>query len=60
MAEILPEDLHYYYVGRRLRAAQSEGYTAAHRMEQNRIVSVALDFEDDALEPDASAERPRL
>ncbi len=60
MAAILPEDLHYYYVGRKLRAAQSEGYSAAHRKEQGRIVRVALDLEDDALEPDASAERPKL
>ena len=59
MAAILPEDLHYYYVGRQLRAAQSEGYSAAHRKEQARIVRVALDLEDDVLEPDASAERPR-
>ena len=54
MAAILPEDLHYYYVGRQLRAAQSEGYSAAHRKEQGRIVRVALDLEDD-VEPDASA-----
>jgi 2-oxoglutarate dehydrogenase E1 component len=60
MAAILPEDLHYYYVGRKLRAAQSEGYSAAHRKEQGRIVRVALDLEDDVLEPDASAERPKL
>ena len=60
MAGILPEDLHYYYVGRQLRAAQSEGYTAAHRKEQARIVRVALDLEDDVLRPDSSAERPRL
>jgi len=60
MAAILPEDLHYFYVGRQLRAAQSEGYSAAHRTEQARIVRVALDLEEDALTPDASAERPRL
>jgi 2-oxoglutarate dehydrogenase E1 component len=60
MAGILPEHLHYYYVGRQLRAAQSEGYTAAHRKEQARIVRVALDLEDDVLRPDPSAERPKL
>ena len=60
MAGILPEHLHYYYVGRQLRAAQSEGYAAAHRKEQARIVRVALDLEEDILEPDASAERPLL
>ncbi len=60
MAGILPEHLHYYYVGRQLRAAQSEGYSAAHRKEQARIVRVALDLEDDVLRPDRSAERPKL
>jgi multifunctional 2-oxoglutarate metabolism enzyme len=60
MAGILPEKLHYYYVGRQLRAAQSEGYSAAHRKEQARIVRVALDLEDDVLRPDPSAERPKL
>ncbi len=60
MAAILPEELHYYYVGRQLRAAPGEGYAAAHRKEQGRIVRVALDLEDDVLEPDRSAERPRL
>jgi len=60
MAEILPEHLHYSYVGRQLRASTGEGYAAAHRKEQARIVRVALDLEEDALEPDASAERPRL
>ena len=60
MAAILPAHLHYFYVGRQLRAAQSEGYTAAHRKEQARIVRVALDLEDDVLVPDASAQRPKL
>ncbi|MBA3298848.1 MAG: multifunctional oxoglutarate decarboxylase/oxoglutarate dehydrogenase thiamine pyrophosphate-binding subunit/dihydrolipoyllysine-residue succinyltransferase subunit, partial [Thermoleophilaceae bacterium] len=60
MAAILPEDLHYHYVGRRLRASTGEGYAAAHREEQARIVRVALDLEEDVLAPDASAERPML
>jgi 2-oxoglutarate decarboxylase len=60
MAGILPENLSYLYVGRQLRAAQSEGYTAAHRKEQARIVNVALDLEEDILSPDRSAERPQL
>ncbi|MBA3359173.1 MAG: multifunctional oxoglutarate decarboxylase/oxoglutarate dehydrogenase thiamine pyrophosphate-binding subunit/dihydrolipoyllysine-residue succinyltransferase subunit, partial [Thermoleophilaceae bacterium] len=60
MAAILPEELHYYYVGRQLRAAPGEGYAAAHRKEQDRIVRVALDLEEDTLEPDASAERKLL
>jgi 2-oxoglutarate dehydrogenase E1 component len=60
MASILPERLAYGYVGRQLRAAPGEGYAAAHKKEQARIVRVALDLEDDALEPDASAQRPVL
>ena len=60
MAAILPEGLHYFYVGRQLRASPGEGYTAAHRKEQSRIVRVALDLEEDRLEPDVSSERPFL
>jgi 2-oxoglutarate dehydrogenase E1 component len=60
MAGILPERLTYDYVGRQLRAAPGEGYSAAHKKEQARIVRVALDLEDDALERDASAQRPVL
>ncbi|HEU0024918.1 MAG TPA: multifunctional oxoglutarate decarboxylase/oxoglutarate dehydrogenase thiamine pyrophosphate-binding subunit/dihydrolipoyllysine-residue succinyltransferase subunit, partial [Thermoleophilaceae bacterium] len=58
MAGILPERLSYDYVGRQLRAAPGEGYSAAHKREQARIVRVALDLEHDRLEPDASARRP--
>jgi 2-oxoglutarate dehydrogenase E1 component len=60
MAAILPEQLDYDYVGRQLRAAPGEGYSAAHKREQARIVRVALDLEQDRLEPDASARRPVL
>jgi 2-oxoglutarate decarboxylase len=60
MAAILPEHLDYSYVGRQLRASTGEGYTAAHRKEQARIVRVALDLEKDVLAPDASALRPQL
>ena len=60
MAGILPERLDYDYVGRQLRAAPGEGYSAAHKREQSRIVRVALDLEGDRLEPDASARRPIL
>jgi multifunctional 2-oxoglutarate metabolism enzyme len=58
MAKILPAHLSYDYVGRQLRAAPGEGYTAAHKREQSRIVRVALDLEQDRLEPDLSAQRP--
>jgi 2-oxoglutarate dehydrogenase E1 component len=60
MAGILPEQLDYDYVGRQLRAAPGEGYSAAHKREQARIVRTALDLEQDKLEPDASARRPVL
>jgi 2-oxoglutarate dehydrogenase E1 component len=60
MAGILPERLSYDYVGRQLRAAPGEGYSAAHKREQARIVRVALDLEHDRLEPDSSAQRPTM
>ena len=60
MAGILPERLAYDYVGRQLRAAPGEGYSAAHKREQSRIVRVALDLEHDRLEPDSSAQRPLM
>jgi multifunctional 2-oxoglutarate metabolism enzyme len=60
MAKILPERLSYDYVGRQLRAAPGEGYSAAHKREQARIVRVALDLEEDRLERDDSAQRPSM
>ncbi len=60
MAAILPKDLHYFYVGRQLRAAPGEGYAAAHRKEQDRIVRVALDLEEDIRQRDVSSERTWL
>ena len=60
MASILPERLSYDYVGRQLRAASGEGYSAAHKREQARIVRVALDLEQDKLEADSSAQRPMM
>jgi multifunctional 2-oxoglutarate metabolism enzyme len=60
MAKILPQTMSYDYVGRQLRAATGEGYSAAHKREQARIVRVALDLEDDRLEPDSSAQRPTM
>ena len=55
-----PSELAYDYVGRQLRAAPGEGYAAAHKREQSRIVRVALDLEEDRLEPDSSAQRPLM
>jgi len=60
MAGILPRRMSYDYVGRQLRAAPGEGYSAAHKREQSRIVRVALDLEEDRLEPDSSAQRPMM
>ena len=48
--KILPVGVAYDYVGRQLRAAPGEGYSAAHKKEQSRIVRVALDLEKDRLE----------
>jgi 2-oxoglutarate dehydrogenase E1 component len=40
--ELLGENLRYEYVGREFRASPGEGYPAAHRAEQMRIVRAAL------------------
>jgi 2-oxoglutarate dehydrogenase E1 component len=42
LAWILPKSVGYEYEGRQLRASPGEGYTAAHRAEQARIVRAAL------------------
>jgi 2-oxoglutarate dehydrogenase E1 component len=41
---ILPDGVSYSYVGREWRASPGEGYAAAHRAEQARIVRAALDL----------------
>jgi 2-oxoglutarate dehydrogenase E1 component len=43
LLQILPEHVHFGYIGRPERAASGEGYPIAHSVEQNRIVSTALD-----------------
>jgi 2-oxoglutarate decarboxylase len=43
--EILPEGIEYGRVDRDWRASPGEGYAAAHRAEQTRIVRTALDAE---------------
>jgi 2-oxoglutarate dehydrogenase E1 component len=45
LLQILPDHLHFGYIGRPERAAAGEGYPVAHAKEQNRIVSTALDLE---------------
>jgi 2-oxoglutarate dehydrogenase E1 component len=44
MRQILPDQLEIGYIGRPERAASGEGYPVAHAIEQNRIVSTALDL----------------
>jgi 2-oxoglutarate decarboxylase len=46
LAWILPDRVTYEYVGRQLRASPGEGYSAAHRAEQSRIVRAALGVTD--------------
>jgi 2-oxoglutarate decarboxylase len=58
---ILPEGVEYEYVGRPLRASPGEGYPAAHKAEQNRIIREALQAPPEAepppSEPEAAATR---
>ncbi len=42
MPELVPEGAEFAYVGRPQRSSPSEGYPAAHRSEQERIVLTAL------------------
>jgi len=44
LLQILPDHLDFGYIGRQERAASGEGYPIAHSLEQNRIVSTALDI----------------
>ncbi|MFZ1926100.1 MAG: multifunctional oxoglutarate decarboxylase/oxoglutarate dehydrogenase thiamine pyrophosphate-binding subunit/dihydrolipoyllysine-residue succinyltransferase subunit [Solirubrobacteraceae bacterium] len=42
LMQIMPEDIHFGFVGRPERASPGEGYPAAHIAEQSRIVKTAL------------------
>jgi multifunctional 2-oxoglutarate metabolism enzyme len=44
LMQIMPEHLHFGYIGRPERASPGEGYPAAHTGEQNRILRTALDL----------------
>jgi 2-oxoglutarate decarboxylase len=44
LMQILPEDMHFGFIGRPERASPGEGYPAAHIAEQNRIVTTAIDL----------------
>ncbi len=43
MPELIGEEIEFQYVGRPQRSSPSEGYPAAHRLEQERIVLTALE-----------------
>jgi len=45
LMQIMPEGIHFGFIGRPERASPGEGYPAAHIAEQNRIVTTAIDLE---------------
>jgi 2-oxoglutarate decarboxylase len=44
LMQIMPQAMHFGYIGRPERASPGEGYPAAHAAEQNRIVTTAIDL----------------
>ncbi len=44
LMQIMPDDIHFGYIGRPERASPGEGYPASHIIEQSRIVRTALDL----------------
>jgi 2-oxoglutarate dehydrogenase complex dehydrogenase (E1) component-like enzyme len=44
LMQIMPEHLHFGFIGRPERASPGEGYPAAHTAEQNRILRTSLDL----------------
>jgi len=44
LMQIMPQGMHFGYIGRPERASPGEGYPAAHIVEQNRIVTTAIDL----------------
>ena len=57
--KVIPEGVEFRYVGRPQRAAPSEGYPAAHRSEQQRIVLTALGLTQLAALSPESPPRPK-
>jgi multifunctional 2-oxoglutarate metabolism enzyme len=45
LMQIMPENMHFGYIGRPERASPGEGYPAAHISEQSRIVKTAIDLD---------------
>ncbi len=46
LMQIMPDGIHFGYIGRPERASPGEGYPAAHIDEQNRIVTTAIDLNE--------------
>jgi 2-oxoglutarate dehydrogenase E1 component len=44
LMQIMPEEIHFGFIGRPERASPGEGYPAAHIAEQNRIVTTAINL----------------
>ncbi len=44
LMQIMPEEIHFGFIGRPERASPGEGYPAAHIKEQSRILRTALDL----------------
>ncbi len=44
LMQIMPEEMHFGFIGRPERASPGEGYPAAHITEQNRIVTTAINL----------------
>ncbi len=44
LMQIMPDHIHFGYIGRPERASPGEGYPAAHVAEQSRIITTALDL----------------
>jgi multifunctional 2-oxoglutarate metabolism enzyme len=45
LMQIMPEEMHFGFIGRPERASPGEGYPAAHIKEQNRIVTTAINLD---------------
>jgi 2-oxoglutarate dehydrogenase E1 component len=45
LMQIMPEQMHFGFIGRPERASPGEGYPAAHITEQNRIVTTAINLD---------------
>jgi multifunctional 2-oxoglutarate metabolism enzyme len=45
LMQIMPEEMHFGFIGRPERASPGEGYPAAHIKEQSRIVKAAIDLD---------------